>query len=430
MYPKIFIFLFVSIFLGESMSAQQPLVKKDSTHLYKNLESYSKRSKFNMFMYRLAFKSISKNNPRSEVKKKVYKKLIQKPYKTFEGKVIRHINIETLDPFGYSIADTIVASPNFLAGIGNKLHIKSQHVTIRNLLLIRQNQIFDSLLVKESERLVRSRGYVRDVSFFVKSTAQNSDSVDIFIRELDNWSITPKAIVSTSHNTFDLTDKNFLGLGHVYENRYTRNISNGINFFNTNYSIPNIRNTFISSTLHFDVDGYRNLSRSLDIERPFYSPLSKWAAGAYVAFQYRRDSLKYRDSIYVPLNLKFSTQDYWVGKAHRIFKGNTENERTINLIITARYLRIRYLEKPIELYDPLHNYSTEDFYLAGIGISTRKYVQDKYVFNYGVIEDVPVGRVYGLTGGYQVKNNIGRLYLGARYSFGNYNEWGYLSTNF
>ena len=35
-----------------------------------------------------------------------------------------------------------------------------------------------------------------------------------------------------------------------------------------------------------------------------------------------------------------------------------------------------------------------------------------------------------LTGGYQVKNNSRRLYLGLRFSFGNYNEWGYLSSNF
>ena len=43
---------------------------------------------------------------------------------------------------------------------------------------------------------------------------------------------------------------------------------------------------------------------------------------------------------------------------------------------------------------------------------------------------MPVGIVYGLTGGYQVKNNSGRLYLGMRFSFGNYNKWGYLSSNF
>lgn len=429
MKRNIVLLFLISIFISESAFSQHDTVRKDSTHLYKNLESYSKRNKFNLFMYKLVFKSIATKSSKMKAKKRLYRKLIQKPYSTFEGKVIRNINIKTLDPFGYSIADTIVASQNFLAKAGNKLHVKSQLITIRNLLLIRQNQIFDSLRVKESERLVRSSGYVRDVSFFVKVSSLNSDSVDVFIRELDNWSITPKALISTSRNTFNLLDRNFLGFGHEFQNAFTRNFSSGINSFNTNYSISNIRNTFIHTIFHYGVDGYGNFERTLDIERPFYSPLAKWAAGAYIAYQYKKDSLKYIDSVYVPLNLKFSTQDYWAGKAIQVFKGNSVDERTTNLILSGRYLRVRYFEKPSDLYDPLHNYSTEDFYLAGIGISTRKYVQDKYIFNYGVIEDVPIGRVYALTGGYQVKNNIGRMYVGIRYAYGNYNEWGYLSTN-
>ena len=98
--------------------------------------------------------------------------------------------------------------------------------------------------------------------------------------------------------------------------------------------------------------------------------------------------------------------------------------------MAARYLRIRYLEKPIEMFDSLHRYSDEDFYLAGLGISTRKYFKDNYIYNFGVVEDVPVGKVCGITGGYQLRNNIGRAYAGARLSFGDYSDWGYLSTSF
>jgi hypothetical protein len=133
---------------------------------------------------------------------------------------------------------------------------------------------------------------------------------------------------------------------------------------------------------------------------------------------------------HVRQNLKFNTQDYWAGSANKISKGNTEDERSTNAIIATRYLRIRYLEKPDESQDSLLRYSNEDFYLSGMGISTRKYFQDNYIFNFGVTEDVPVGKVYGITGGYQIRNNTGRLYLGARISFGNYNKWGYLSSTF
>jgi hypothetical protein len=43
---------------------------------------------------------------------------------------------------------------------------------------------------------------------------------------------------------------------------------------------------------------------------------------------------------------------------------------------------------------------------------------------------VPVGRVYGITGGYQIRDNVGRLYLCTRISFGDYHEWGYISSTF
>ena len=100
------------------------------------------------------------------------------------------------------------------------------------------------------------------------------------------------------------------------------------------------------------------------------------------------------------------------------------------MVFTARYLRIGYIEKPPALYDPYHIYTSEDFFFAGIGISARKYVQDKFIFRFGVTEDVPVGRLYSLTGGYQVKNGVGRYYFGARISYGQFHSWGYFSSNY
>jgi hypothetical protein len=427
---KNLLFLFILFLISDLAFSQETPVKKDSTILYKNIESYSKRSKFTGFLYRLVFKPGASISKKRDIKKGSYKNLIQKPYSTFEGKVIRHINIVTLDPFGYSVTDTTQSAQNFLYKAGNKAHIKSRSITIWNLLLISKNQPFNSLHVKESERLIRIQKYVHDVSFYVVNTGLKSDSVDIFIRELDKWSIIPDGAISGSGLRIGLTDKNFLGSGNEFINAYSRNFETDIGAFSTNYSIPNIRNTYISTILHYGIDGKRNFNRSLVVERPFYSPLTKWAGGVSFASQFRKDTLKDINLIYAPVRLKFRTQDYWAGKAIRLFKDNSEQELITNLIFTARYLRIRYSEKPPELNDPLHIYSNEDFYFAGIGISTRKYVQDRYIFKYGIIEDVPVGKVYGLTVGYQSRNNSGRVYLGFHYSAGNYYKWGYLSYNF
>jgi len=421
----IFILFFISILTTDFAFGQKTPAKKDSKKLYENIESYSGRSKFSKFMYRLVFKPVAP----SSKKKKVYKKLIQKPYSTFEGKIIRHINIVTLDPFGYSIADTIVTSQNFILKAGNKLHIKSQSGTIRNLLLIRENKPFDSLLVKESERLVRKKANVHDVSFFIIATSKNSDSVDIFIRELDNWSIIPKVSASSSRITINLIDKNFLGFGHEFRNIYSWHHTTGDDAFTTNYFIPNIRNTYISTTLNYGTDELRNSIMSVSIDRPFFSPFAKWAGGVKITQLFRKDTIHLSDSLLLQ-RFKFNTHDYWAGNAIQIFKGNTENRRTTNFISAVRFLRIHYLEKPEEMYDTVHLYANENFYLANIGISQRKFVLDKFIFNFGKTEDVPIGKVFGLTCGYQERNKTSRLYLGARISFGNYYPWGYLSTNF
>jgi hypothetical protein len=430
LFRKFLILFLFTIPISDFANGQQDSVKTDSTLLYKNIESYSKRSKFNGFIYRLIFKPAATDSTIKSAKRKANKKLLKNQYRTFEGKIIRKIDIETLDPFGYSASDTTVGRQNILSKAGNWMHIKTQGITIRNFLLIHKNQPFNSLLVKESERLIRSQKFVHDVSFNIITAGAGSDSVDILIRELDNWSIIPEGFLMTSKINAGLTDKNFLGTGHEFRNVFSRNFTGEINSFNTYYSVPNFRNTYISAKLHYGFDGYGNYARSVIVDRPFFSPLAKWAAGITFASQTRKDSLQDINSVYVPVTLKFTTQDYWAGKALNLFKGSSEEALVTNLILAARYLHIRYTEKPSELLDPFHNYSSEDFYLAEVGISTRKYVQDKYIFRFGITEDVPIGSVYALTGGYQIKNNTGRLYFGLRVYFGNYYEWGFLSSNF
>jgi hypothetical protein len=424
-FKNIFMLFLISISISDFAFAQQTTVKRDSTKLYKKIESFSGRSKFTKFMYHMVFK------PATAIKKKkVYKKLIQKPYKTFEGKIIRNIDIITLDPFGYSATDTTVAKRNFFTNAGNKVHIKTQSITIRNLLLIHKNDPFNSLLVKESERLIRVQKYVTDVYFYVVSAGGKSDSVDIFIRELDKWSVIPGGYISASKVRVVTTDENMIGFGHEFRSAYSRDYAVGNDSISTNYFIPNIRSTHVNVNFHFGIDWYGNYLGGIAINRPFFSPLAKWAAGASFYTQCKKDSMKDINLIFVPISLKFNTHNYWAGKAIRILKSDEEDERVTNLILALRYLRIRYTEKPSELLiDTSHIYSNEDFYLAGIGISSRRYVQDKYIFKFGVIEDVPEGKVYGLTGGYQVRNNSCRLYLGMRFSYGHYFKIGYLSSN-
>lgn len=425
---KNFIVIITSTLCCDFVVAQNIPNKSDSVGIYTKIEIYSKRHKLTKYLYKIVFRPIVVSPQKSEVLMKEFKTVTQNSYVNYEGKIIRQIYIQTLDPFGYSTSKQYVEPRNIISNTGNKLHIKSRHLTISNLLLIRKNQIFDSLLLKESERLIRSRGFVRDVSVFVIATSKLSDSVDIYIRELDKWSIIPNIDVSSSKLKINLVEKNFLGLGHEFKNDFIWYHKTGKNSYNTSYYIPNINNTFINSTLHYNADEYRNYSKSFALDRPFFSSFTKWAAGFNFTQQYNEYIINSVDSLLFWQKLKLNIQDYWAGNALLIFKGKSETYRTTNFITAIRFLRMRYLEKPIELYDSLQLFSNEDFYLTSVGISMRKYVQDKYIFKFGVTEDIPIGKVFSLTGGYQ-KKNTDRFYIGSRFSVGNYFNWGYISGN-
>ncbi|MDZ7606464.1 MAG: hypothetical protein U5K79_12955 [Cyclobacteriaceae bacterium] len=423
-WHKTILVLYFSILICDFGYAQKAVTERDTTKLYENIEDYAGRKKFTKLLHQLIFKPTTPASPKIKTKNRP----AQKAYSNFEGKIIRKIHIETLDPFGYSIDDTAAVAQRLLSKIGNNLHIKSQQITIRNLLIIRKNQPFDALRAKESERLIRSMNYVTDVSFYVNTIPTNSDSVDIFIRVLDVWSLIPGGSTSTTGTTLKLIERNFIGLGHEFQNIYTRKYEEGTNAFSSNYSIPSIKNTYISARLHFGIDRYGNYSKMLGFERPFYSPLAKWAAGINFTQQFRNDSIRVDSSFFVAQQFKFNTQDYWGGSAIRIFKGSSEFDRTTNFISALRLLRVRYLEKPVAELDSERVFTDENFYLASIGISTRNYARDKYIFRFGITEDVPTGNVFSLTGGYEDKTDYNRYYFGARVSFGNYRSWGYLSV--
>lgn len=398
--------------------------QKNDPALYKKIEDFSNKSKFTKLLHKSIFESSStkNSNPVRRPKKRAYKK--------FEGKIIRNINVVSLDPFGYSVTDTTAKPKNWAENVGNKLHIKSKEFAIRNLTLLKKNKPLDSLLVRETERLIRNQRFVSQVFTTAEPTSKNSDSVDVTIRVLDSWSIIPKASISPNRSRFELIDRNFFGTGAEFSNKFTTEKSTGNTGYATKLMIPTIKNTFIRSTLYYRLDLNGNYGKSINMERRFFSPYTRWAGGIYMDQQFKIDSLENNVGSYALQNFKYNSQDLWVGRSFQIFTGNDEKSRSTNIILASRFLHTGYNETPTMDYDPIHFYSGENFAFGSVGISSRQFVEDQYLFNYGIIEDVPIGRIFSITGGYQRKNHQGRMYLGGRASFGNYFKFGYLSSNF
>ena len=99
--------------------------------------------------------------------------------------------------------------------------------------------------------------------------------VDISIRALNVWSIIPKGSIVISRLSFGLNDRNFLGSGHVLNNKVRNRFSDGKTAGNVFYSIPNIKNKFIRTKISYHIDLPNYYANSIDVDRPFYSPLTK-----------------------------------------------------------------------------------------------------------------------------------------------------------
>jgi len=399
---------------------KEPKPQKDSTEIYNKIRNYSKRNKFTQTMHKLFF--------RSRKPKKKEELLVKIDSTNYEGKIIRNINIITLDPFGHSVADTTQVPKNWGERTGNKLHLKTKKIAIYNLLLFKRNTPYNTYKVLESERLIRSQRYVTAVRISNQSVGKASDSVDVTIRVLDSWSTIPRFSISSNQVSIGFKEKDFFGSGQQLEYRFTNRFDDGRNANEATYTVPNIKNTYISTILHYKMDLDNNYIKSIDVERDFYSPLTKWAGGVYVDEYYRRDTLQAPDLSYAYQPMKYTSQDVWAGRAFKMFKD--DHDAITNLITTARFLNVNYSESPTEIYDPDHFYSSEKLILSGIGLNTRKFIKDSYIFRNGQTEDVPIGRIYGITFGYQYKNTVWRPYVGAQFSFGNYYRLGFLSMNF
>lgn len=407
-----------------SLAQTNDTIKKDSLSFYKKAHHYSQKGKVNKWLYNLVFRASSIPVKETKTEEVPIKK--ESKYKTGNGKIIRNIYIETLDPFGYSIEDTLRKPKRKIDKIGNSLHLKTRERTIRNLLLFKKNDICDSIVLAESERLIRRQRNTRRVIVLPQLIDQANDSIDIIVRSLDSWSLIPTGNISTNQWNARVTERNLFGVGHQISGNYKKKISSSNNAFSANYRINNIQKTYATFHLNYENEFNGDSSRSLDLSRPFFSPLTKNAGGVYYQNQLQTESFIVNDSLKTT-PIKTAYQEYWYGRAFKVNNENSYENKTRNLIAGITFNNRHYIQKPEVNLDPYAFFSDEKNIIAHFGVSSQKYFKDNYIYYYDIVEDIPYGYNYAITLGYQDKDNAKRCYIGAKYSYGKKINFGYLS---
>jgi len=417
-----FLFFFLSpLFIAAQEQKRDTIAGQDSSEIYNHIKKIASKNKITYWLYQAIFNDQNKNREKLYDKKDKKNKEI---YIKYKGKIIREIEIITLDPFGPSVNDTSIHVADFFRKTGNKLHIKSLPLTVKNQLLFKKGDELDPLSVRESERILRKSSYVRDAKIHLKPILKNPDSIDVVVILQDLWSISGGMAVNSSQSNVQLIEKNFAGLAHRAENTITYYFNTKPKFeLNGNYTIPYLKNTFISATVYYSTAVENNMI-GISIDRPFFSPLTKWAGGVDIL----RTNISYIDSSKLILPVSYNNQELWLGRSFQFLPGKTDLERSARFIAAAKIARIHYIKRPSWNIDTLMKYQHSTLYLANLGYSIRRYYKSRNIYRFGETEDVPEGRFLSFIGGIEKKEFGTRFYSGIKIGIGNHLEnFGYLS---
>ena len=196
---------------------------------------------------------------------------------------VRIVRVNVFDP-------TIEAENTALFRLANRIHVVSRESTVAAQLLFRSGDRYDARLVKESERTLRSREYLRDAH--ILPVAYHDGIVDIEVVTEDTWTLKPEIQFGRKggQNTtgFGVEEHNLFGTGGRLAVKAKSDVdrdSRLIEYGDTAFAGSRWQ---VGAQLADNSDGYAQV---LDVQRPFYALDSRWAGGVRLRNEKRVDSV-------------------------------------------------------------------------------------------------------------------------------------------
>ncbi|WBL21440.1 hypothetical protein [Zunongwangia sp. HRR-M8] len=382
-------------------------------------------------LYDLMFDPVDPANSKKAAKK--IENQLQRDFTQYQGKTIRDIKINSLDPFGYSEKDTTVHPTKGIQKIGNVLHARTKSFTVRGLLLIEKNTKLDSLQILESERVLRAQKYIRRALIRPVLLDEDPNSVDLYVYVLDSWSLSVDGDISSHKGELRLREYNSFGLGHrttlAYKQGYDDEIGIG---YTIGYRAQNLFYTYINAEALRDLEVDKSYKNYASIDREFYSPYARWAGQISIGENLYKEDI-YHEELDTLLRepLKFRDFNIWGAYAIPIANKDSEKKLPTNLVVAGRFTKRFYMDRPGEQIDSVSYFTNSNVLLGSIGVRNINFARDRYIFRNGDIEDISLGYSYILNAGVQRNSNTQNfLYLGVDLTFSDYiKNFGYLATN-
>jgi hypothetical protein len=416
----IFIEQSTKVSVKESKNLQRSNTFYDS--VYKKLS----RKRFSQFLYDLAFVP-PRSQPLPGNSDKIRSEV---PFEKYKGKVIRHISVKTLDPFGTSTTDTMASARTGAGKALNEAHMKTRTWVIRKNLFIKEGQKIDPYLMADNERNIRQMSYINNVTTYIVPIDNSSDSVDITIFTNDVWSIGFDIVsAETNKASFRVYDANFLGLADRLATGFSLTTRRRPFFLleDASYSYNNIAGTFINTMVNYTLDDVGNQNLGVFCNRNFYSINTKWAFGAGYEYSKWINEVQTNNEENNITNNEisyFNEMNLWGGRAFRISNASIPSR----IVLTESYYQRAYSSRPRITIDSNRAYYNTTRFLTGFAFSANSYYLSDYIFQFGKTENIPYGEAFKFTLGPEINDFYTRFYGGIDLSAGDFiSGFGYLS---
>lgn len=162
--------------------------------------------------------------------------------------------------------------------LANKLHRTTRAAVIERQLLFRPGDVFSPELIEESARLLRTNDYLYDVA--MKPVLRQDGKVEVEVVTRDVWTLSGGMSFGraggVNTTSFSVEDSNLLGTGKTLSLARIGTVDRTSNL--VRFRDPNLLGSRMSLLASYaqNSDGGR---QRLEVERPFFSLDSRWAAG-------------------------------------------------------------------------------------------------------------------------------------------------------
>ena len=306
-----------------------------------------------------------------------------------EGKVIRSVNIQVLDPFEHIDTESL-KRPKFFK-MANGVHRTTTNRIIEQQLLFKEGEQLDPAQIVASNEILYDNSYFRDAIIYVEPAEDDNNAVDIYVLVQDLWSWSFWGNVTGDYVGGSLVFNKFAGL--------PQSLIGGMNFNYDKknpvtpsliYKYNNIKGSFVKAKAYWSHD-WRNFTYQAAIKRGFFSSKPQWAGGLRSGF-YRTYHEGHDDRSYQ------NQQDLWLARS---FELKVKNKEFMNIVVAGRAMRNHYTSTPIRPteegnVDPFIN--THSYYF-GIGVTNRQYVPERNIFDFFPYRNLPTGFNMHVIGG-------------------------------